>query len=173
MENVSFSIGVLTLSDKGARGEREDLSGELVREMVQTLGQVARYQVIPDERETIELTLCRWADEVKLDLILTTGGTGLTPRDVTPQATAAVIDYEIPGMAEAMRAASMRKTPHAMLSRALVGVRAASLIVNLPGSPKAVRENLEVLLPALPHALAKLKGDPSECANPDEPARIE
>jgi molybdenum cofactor synthesis domain-containing protein len=164
MSDEGFTIGVLTLSDKGSRGEREDVSGVLIGEMVQALGQVARYQVIPDDAETIVLTLCRWADEVGLDLILTTGGTGLTPRDVTPQATARVLDYEIPGMAEAMRAASLLKTPHAMMSRALVGVRAHSLIVNLPGSPKAARENLEVLLPALPHALAKLKGDPSDCA---------
>ena len=167
-----FTIGVLTLSDKGARGEREDLSGVLVGEMVQSFGQVARYQVIPDDVETIVLTLCRWADEVGLDLILTTGGTGLTPRDVTPQATARVLDYEIPGMAEAMRAASLLKTPHAMLSRALVGVRANSLIVNLPGSPKAARENLEVLMPALGHALAKLKGDPSDCAISDESVKL-
>ncbi len=169
MSSERFSIGILTLSDKGARGEREDVSGARISEMVQSLGQVGRYQVIPDDIETITLTLCRWADEVGLDLILTTGGTGLTPRDRTPQATQAVLDYEIPGMAEAMRAASLQKTPHAMLSRALVGVRGQTLIVNLPGSPKAARENLEVLLPALPHALAKLKGDPSDCAITDEP----
>lgn len=173
MAKDSFSIGVLTLSDKGSRGEREDLSGKLIGEMVQSLGSVSRYQVIPDDEDTIELTLCRWADEVRLDLILTTGGTGLTPRDVTPQATARILDYEIPGMAEAMRAASLLKTPHAMLSRALVGVRAQSLIVNLPGSPKAARENLEVLIPALPHALAKLKGDPSDCAIPESAGKIQ
>jgi len=172
MVSNGFTIGVLTLSDKGSRGEREDTSGVLVSEIVRPLGQVARYQVIPDDIETIVLTLCRWADEVGLDLILTTGGTGLTPRDVTPQATARVLDYEIPGMAEAMRAASLLKTPHAMLSRALVGVRANSLIINLPGSPKAARENLEVLMPALPHALAKLKGDPSDCAVSDEPVKL-
>lgn len=172
MNSHAFSIGVLTLSDKGARGEREDASGKLVGDMVQGLGHVARYQVIPDDIETIELTLRRWADEVGLDLVLTTGGTGLTPRDVTPQATAKVLDYEVPGMSEAMRAASLRKTPHAMLSRALVGVRGATLIVNLPGSPKAARENLEVLLPALPHALAKLKGDPEDCAQNDAPDTI-
>jgi len=172
MADSTFSIGVLTLSDKGSRGEREDTSGALIGEMVQSLGQVARYQVIPDDVETIVLTLCRWADDVGLDLILTTGGTGLTPRDVTPQATMRVLDYEIPGMAEAMRASSMQKTPHAMLSRALVGVRANSLIVNLPGSPKAARENLEVLMPALPHALAKLKGDPSDCAISEEPVKL-
>jgi len=167
-----FTIGVLTLSDKGSRGEREDLSGTLVGEMVRSLGKVARYQVIPDDVETIVQTLCHWVDELGLDLILTTGGTGLTPRDVTPQATGRVLDYDIPGMAEAMRAASLLKTPHAMLSRALVGVRANSIIVNLPGSPKAARENLEVLMPALPHALAKLKGDPSDCAISEEPVKL-
>lgn len=173
MTHGNFKIGVLTLSDKGSRGEREDVSGTVIGEMIRILGSVVRYQVIPDDAETIELTLCRWADEVRLDLILTTGGTGLTARDVTPQATARILDYEIPGMAEAMRAESLKKTPHAMLSRALVGVRAATLIVNLPGSPKAAKENLEVLLPALPHALAKLKGDTSDCAISEEPAKLD
>jgi molybdopterin adenylyltransferase len=160
----NFKIGVLTLSDKGARGEREDISGQVLREMVAGLGEVTRYQVIPDDVDTIVETLVKWVDEDHLDLILTTGGTGLSPRDVTPAATARVIDWEIPGMAEAMRIASLQKTPHAMLSRALVGVRGASMIINLPGSPKGVRENLEVVLPALGHGLRKLKGDPEDCA---------
>jgi molybdenum cofactor synthesis domain-containing protein len=164
MNPASFSIGVLTLSDKGSRGEREDESGRVLREMVAGLGSVDRYEVIPDDQERIVQTLVRWVDQDRLDLILTTGGTGLTLRDITPQATARVLDYEVPGLAEAMRAASLKKTPHAMLSRALAGVRRTTLIINLPGSPKGVRENLEVVLPALPHALAKLKGDPSDCA---------
>ncbi len=159
-----FTIGVLTLSDKGAKGARQDESGKILQEMVAGLGQVVRYQVIPDDLELIVSTLVDWVDKEKIDLILTTGGTGLTARDLTPQATARVLDYEIPGMAEAMRMASLAKTPHAMLSRALAGVRRQSMIINLPGSPKGARENLEVVLPALAHGLAKLKGDPSDCA---------
>ncbi|MDO3377008.1 MogA/MoaB family molybdenum cofactor biosynthesis protein [Geoalkalibacter halelectricus] len=164
MSAPRFGIGILTLSDKGARGEREDESGRIIAEMVAELGEVQRYEVIPDDEEQIVETLVAWCDRERLDLILTTGGTGLTRRDITPQATARVLDYEVPGMAEAMRAASLAKTSHAMLSRALAGVRGQTLIVNLPGSPKGVRENLEVVLPALPHGLAKLKGDPSDCA---------
>jgi molybdopterin adenylyltransferase len=159
-----YKIGILTLSDKGARGERIDESGPLLSQMVAELGDVVRYQIIPDEAHTLTLMLTRWVDDLNLDLILTTGGTGLSPRDQTPQATTAVLDYQIPGMAEAMRAASLAKTPHAMLSRALVGVRKQSLIINLPGSPKGAGENFSVLLPVLPHALAKLKGDPADCA---------
>jgi len=164
MNRTNFRIGILTLSDKGARGERSDASGALLRDLVADLGDVVRYSILADEAPAIRELLTAWADEDQLALILTTGGTGLSPRDVTPEATLQVIDRLVPGLAEAMRAASLAKTPHAMLSRGVAGMRGRTLIVNLPGSPKAVRENLTVILPALPHALAKLQGDPSDCA---------
>lgn len=164
VNNSGYRIGVLTLSDKGARGERVDESGPLLADMVSELGEVIRYQVIPDDYETIILMLKSWSDDLGLDLILTTGGTGLSPRDCAPQATQTILDYEVPGMAEAMRMESLKITSRAMLSRALVGVRKQAMIINLPGSPKAARENFAVLLPVLPHALEKLKGDPSDCA---------
>lgn len=157
-------IGVLTLSDKGAKGQRVDESGPVVRQMLNGIGQVVREEILPDEADTIVEKLVDWVDNHQLDLIVTTGGTGLTPRDVTPQATLQVVDYEIPGMAEMMRAEGLKKTAFAILSRAVVGVRRRSLIINLPGSPKAARENLTALMPCLPHALAKLGGDPSDCA---------
>jgi molybdenum cofactor synthesis domain-containing protein len=161
-----WKVGILTLSDKGSRGEREDLSGQVIRDLLDPAAYgVEAYAVIPDERDGIVETLVDWVDRKGLDLVLTTGGTGLSPRDVTPEATEAVIHRAVPGMAEAMRWASLQKTPHAMISRAVVGVRGRCLIANLPGSPRGVRENLEVLLPALPHALEKLQGDPSECAS--------
>jgi molybdopterin adenylyltransferase len=160
-----FKVAILTISDRGSKGEREDSSGPLIREMVKDLpGEVIHYEIIPDEIEQIVDALKKSADHLKADLILTTGGTGLSPRDVTPDATRRVIEKEVPGFSEAMRAESLKKTPHAMISRALTGIRGPSLIINLPGSPKGVKENLTVILPALPHALSKLKGDPSECA---------
>ncbi len=164
MGKDAYRVGILTLSDKGSCGEREDESGPLLGQLVAGIANVVRYQVIADDQEKIILLLKNWVDDLHLDFILTTGGTGLSPRDVTPQATETVLDYQISGMAEAMRAASLNKTPRAMLSRALVGVRQQTLIINLPGSPKAARENFEVLLPVIPHALAKLQGDPADCA---------
>jgi len=159
-----FKVAILTISDRGSKGEREDSSGPLIREMVRDLpAEVIYYEIIPDEKEVIIEALKKSADQLKADLILTTGGTGLSPRDVTPDATLKVIEREVPGFSEAMRAESLRKTPHAMISRAVCGIRGSSLIVNLPGSPRSVKENLSVILPALPHALSKLMGDPSEC----------
>ncbi len=158
---------VITLSDKAAGGERQDESGRVLQELAVSIGaSVEQYEVLPDDRPRIAAALVRLADSGSIDLILTTGGTGVAPRDVTPEATREVIDRELPGMAEAMRAESLRKTPHAVLSRGIAGIRGRTLIVNLPGSPRAVRENLSVILPAIPHAVAKIKGDPSDCAEP-------
>jgi molybdopterin adenylyltransferase len=155
---------ILTVSDKGARGEREDLSGAAIREMVGPLpAEVVFYEVIPDEREVIRERLIHLTDVVCADVVITTGGTGVSLRDVTPEATRDVLDRELPGMAEAMRAVSIKVTPHAMLSRAVCGVRGRTLIINLPGSPKAVRENLGVVLPAIPHAVEKIQGSEEEC----------
>lgn len=162
-----FSTGILTVSDKGSRGEREDLSGPEIRRLVAGLpAQVVVSEVVPDEEEQIARKLIEYADEKSLDLVLTTGGTGLSPRDVTPEATRRVLDREIPGIAEAMRTEGLKITPLAMLSRAVAGVRCRTLIINLPGSPGAVRENLAVLLPVLKHALEKIQGDPRECGRP-------
>jgi molybdopterin adenylyltransferase len=157
-------VGVITISDKGYRGERDDASGEVIQEMVRGLGaEVAFSTVVPDEGADIKRVLIQGADEMGLDLIITTGGTGVSPRDVTPDATGEVIEREIPGFAEAMRMEGLKQTPHAMISRAVCGVRGRTLIVNLPGSPKAVREGLEVILPAIAHTIAKIQGDPEEC----------
>jgi len=159
-----FTVGILTISDKGSRGERQDKSGEAIREILSSLDvSIINYDIVPDEKELIAQELISWADENNLDVILTTGGTGLTPRDVTPEATLAVVDRIVPGFAEAMRTESLKKTPMAMLSRAVVGARGKCLIINLPGSPKAVRECLQVILPVLPHAVETLKGQAGEC----------
>ena len=157
---------IITLSDKGSKGEREDESGKIIHEMITSIGaSVHSYEVLPDELPLIVQALERLSDSGELDLIITTGGTGVGPRDVTPEATRKVIDRELPGMAEAMRAESLKKTTHAMISRAVAGIRNQTLIVNLPGSPRAVRENLAVVLPALPHTIEKIKGDPAECGS--------
>ncbi len=152
-------VAILTVSDRAARGEAEDLSGPAIAQIVQEQLQasIAKRQIVPDEQAQIQTALVAWADSGEVDLILTTGGTGFAPRDVTPEATQAVIDRPAPGIAEAMRAASLQVTPHAMLSRAAAGMRGRALIVNLPGSPKAVRENLAVILPVLPHAVELLQ----------------
>lgn len=165
MDN-KFKAGVLTISDKGSRGERVDESGDLAVEMLGHNGfVVTEKEIVPDSIEAISLTLTEWSDKKDLSLIITSGGTGLSPSDVTPQAMKRVIDYEVPGIAEAMRSSSLTKTPHAMLSRAMAGVRKNCLIINLPGSPRGVRENLEVVIPALKHGIEKLSGDPSDCAS--------
>lgn len=158
------TVGILTSSTSGAAGQRDDTSGAAIRELVTVpplAATVAQYLVVADDRATIEATLRHWVDDLRLDLILTTGGTGLSPTDVTPEATLAVVDRLVPGMAEAMRAESLRQTPFAMLSRSVAGCRGQTLIVNLPGSPKGVRECLGVILPALPHAIAILTGSPA------------
>jgi molybdopterin adenylyltransferase len=158
-----FSVGILTVSDKGSRGEREDLSSGAIRETLASLDcRVVAYDIVPDEREAISGRLAGWADKGEVDVVLTTGGTGLARRDVTPEATLAIIDKGVPGIAEAMRAKSLEKTPMAVLSRATAGVRKDCLIINLPGSPKAVRECLEAVLPAIPHAVEIIKGEVTE-----------
>ena len=163
---MGFRAVVITVSDRGSRGERVDGSGPAVEEMLRKIGiDIVGRQIIPDEKEIIRRTLLEWCDGGDADLILTTGGTGVSPRDVTPDATGEVIDREVPGMAEAMRRHSAVLTPHAMISRALAGIRGRTLIINLPGSPKGATENLSVLLPALNHAIEKIKGDTSECAS--------
>jgi len=157
--------GVLTISDKGAKGLREDESGKIILQILEEFGlKAVKKEIIPDDLQQIVDTLIMWVDKDGLALIITSGGTGLSPTDVTPQAMEQVIDYQVPGMAEAMRAASLKKTPHAMISRAMAGVRNSSLIINLPGSPRGAEENLSVVLPALDHGLLKLAGDTTDCA---------
>ncbi|MHB9098236.1 MAG: MogA/MoaB family molybdenum cofactor biosynthesis protein [Syntrophales bacterium] len=163
---MGFKAVIITVSDRGSRGERVDTSGPEIAVMLEKAGmEIVGRQVIPDEKDDIRRTLIEWSDPGKADLILTTGGTGVSPRDVTPDATREVIDREIPGMAEAMRRHSSAVTPHAMISRALAGIRGRTLIINLPGSPRGARENLSVLIPALSHAVKKIQGDENDCAS--------
>ncbi len=158
---VRLRVGLITVSDRSAAGARADISGPVLAEIVRTQGWfVAQKAVIPDEPDQIARLLSAWADAAQVDLILTTGGTGLSPRDRTPEATSSILELSTPGIAEAMRAASLKITPHAMLSRGVAGVRKSTLIINLPGSPKGVRENLEVVLPVIKHAIALLRSDP-------------
>lgn len=159
-----IEFAVLTVSDKGSRGERHDESGDVIERMVSAVGRVVERRIVPDEYDMIVEELRRMADKLGVDVILTTGGTGFSPRDVTPEATRSVIDRLVPGIPEAMRAAGLAKTPHAMLSRAAAGIRRKTLIVNLPGSPKGVEESLAVVLPAIPHAVETLRGIAGECA---------
>lgn len=156
-----IKIGVLTISDRSSRGERDDLSGPALQKVVQDQNWInSAYSIVPDDIEEIKSALISWVDGKELDLILTTGGTGFAPRDITPEATIAILDRLTPGLAEAMRGESLKITNHAMLSRAVAGIRGSTLIVNLPGSPKAAVENLAVLLPVIPHAIQLLKDDP-------------
>lgn len=158
---MSLRVAVLTVSDRSARGERADLSGPALVEAVQQQGwQIVHQAIVPDEMQDLREQLIAWADSGEIDLILTTGGTGFAPRDVTPEATQAVIERSAPGLSEAMRAAGLRITPHAMLSRAVAGIRKRTLIINLPGSPKGAVENFQVVAPVLPHAVELLREDP-------------
>jgi molybdopterin adenylyltransferase len=159
-----IKVGVITASDRGAVGESEDISAQVIIEMLKTIdGNVEDYRVLPDDIEILKNAMLEMCQK-NIALILTTGGTGLSPRDNTPEATLEVIEKEVPGIPEAMRQKSFEKTPHAMISRARAGIRGKTLIINLPGSPKAVRENLEVILPALCHAVEVLNGEVTDCA---------
>lgn len=159
---MGLRFGILTVSDRSARGERTDASGPALVSVIKTRGwQVTKEEIVPDDMNAIEKILSAWADSGDIDIILTTGGTGFSPRDVTPEATRAVVERPAPGLAEAMRIASLQITSHAMLSRAYAGIRARTLIVNLPGSPKGAVENLRVILPVLRHAVDLLSENPA------------
>lgn len=159
-------FGILTLSDRSARGEREDASGPALAHHIRAESySVIRQQILPDDESAIRETLIAWADSDEFDVILTTGSTGFAPRDVAPEATRTVIQREAPGLAEAMRAESLAKTKHAMLSRAMAGIRGRTLIVNLPGSPKGAVENLQTIFPVLSHAVQLLREDPNSEAS--------
>ncbi len=164
-----FTVGILTISDKGSLGERADSSSEAIRDVISQLdARVVDYAIVPDEKKLISERLVDWTDDGRIDVVITTGGTGLAPRDVTPEATLDVLDKVAPGFAEAMRAESLKKTPHAMLSRGVAGIRKKTLVINLPGSPKAARECLQVILPALPHAVETARGEAGECAEAEK-----
>jgi len=160
---VPLTAAILTVSDAGAAGEREDTSGAAIRELLESIDiEITKYEIVPDDSDTVAQRLREWAGRGDVQLIVTTGGTGLAPRDVTPDATREVIDYEVPGIAEAMRAEGLKHTPMSMISRAVAGVLNGVLIINLPGSPKGVRENLAVVLPVIAHALELLAGERSD-----------
>jgi molybdopterin adenylyltransferase len=159
---MTIRFGILTHSDRSSRGERADSSGPALSSLIQAEGwAVVKQSLLPDDETSIRETLSNWADSGEVDVILTTGGTGFSPRDVTPESTRAVIERESPGLAEAMRAASLKITPHAMLSRIVTGIRKKTLIINLPGSPKGAVENLQVIISVLPHAVQLLREDPA------------
>lgn len=156
-----MKFAILTVSDRSARGERDDLSGPILKKFVEKQGwSVVDQTILPDDQEAIELYLTKWAEQDAVNVIITTGGTGFAPRDRTPEATLNVIDRAAPGIAEAMRLASLRKNPHAMLSRAVAGIKAKTLIINLPGSPRGAKENIEAVVQVLPHAVDLLCEDP-------------
>lgn len=158
------TIGIITASDKGSRGERVDTSGPLIEEILKDMGAVVKeYAIVPDERDQLSEKMRYMCDELKLDLVFTTGGTGFSPRDITPEATLDVIERLVPGIPESIRMKSLSITPKAMLSRAVAGIRKQTLIINLPGSPKGVKESLEIILPALSHGVGILKGLEGEC----------
>ncbi len=162
MENMKIKFGIITISDRSAQGERTDLSGPALVTLINQQGwQVIKTEIIPDDFRTIKRVLMEWSELGMYDIILTTGGTGFSPRDVTPEATQAIIDRNTPGLVEAMRADSLWITPHAMLSRAVSGIRRTTLIINLPGSPKAATENLLTILPALPNEVELIREDPT------------
>ena len=167
---MSITVGIITISDKAAHGQREDKSGPLLKELVTSQGWVVKTtMVIPDIKDLIQKAITKLTDIDHCDLVLTTGGTGFSPSDVTPEATQGIIEKEAPGLAEHMRRESSNRTPNAILSRGICGIRRHSLIVNLPGSPDGAKENLESILPVIPHGIAKIKGDTTDCATPPNP----
>jgi molybdenum cofactor synthesis domain-containing protein len=165
---MKYKAAIITVSDRGAKGEREDRSGPSIKSMIEDLYEVEEMIIVPDEEEIISKTIERLVDENKIDLVITTGGTGVSPRDVTPEATKKVIEKEIPGFSEIMRIESYKLTPHGIISRGVCGIRGKSVIINLPGSPNAATQCLSYVLPALPHALSKVKGSTEECGTPGE-----